>query len=270
MRTTVLVLNILGLNSISRFITGHIGTGIIVLLIDVFAIIFILYPVGWVLLGIGGIIYIVDLITVCTGNWKCDGQYLNDWGGGRKTNYNVNYNVNLNKNDDEIRPLFLDSMNNYRNVDVNNQNNHRIITPIIQSETKCQNCGKSNSGGFSTCPYCGANALVSPSAYISPAINNITPTDNIKNNISLEEKYEINNVNNNLNQNYFIGKNWKDILLENKLDEYISTFEKNKLLDFMTISELNENDLEKLEIVIMGDRKKILRLISGVKSFIVK
>jgi hypothetical protein len=57
----------------------------------------------------------------------------------------------------------------------------------------------------------------------------------------------------------FIGKNWKDVLMENSLGDYIELFEKNKLTDIEIISELTESDLEKLGITIMGDRKKILK-----------
>jgi hypothetical protein len=62
----------------------------------------------------------------------------------------------------------------------------------------------------------------------------------------------------------FIGKNYKDILSENRLDQYIVLFERNNLTDISIISELNETDLEKLGISIMGDRKKILKLFTGV------
>jgi hypothetical protein len=60
----------------------------------------------------------------------------------------------------------------------------------------------------------------------------------------------------------FIGKNWKDILLENNLGEYFDLFENDKLTDLEMISELTESDLEKLGISIMGDRKKILKIFS--------
>jgi hypothetical protein len=60
----------------------------------------------------------------------------------------------------------------------------------------------------------------------------------------------------------FIGKNWKDVLLENNLGEYIDVFEKNRLTDLEIISELTELDLEKLGIAVMGDRKKILKIYS--------
>ena len=59
-----------------------------------------------------------------------------------------------------------------------------------------------------------------------------------------------------------VDKNWKDIFLENNLEEYIGVFEKNKLTDLNIIMELNESDLEKLGIDIMGDRKKILKIFS--------
>jgi hypothetical protein len=60
----------------------------------------------------------------------------------------------------------------------------------------------------------------------------------------------------------FIGKNWRDVLLENNLGEYIETFEKNKLTDLNVIAELNESDLEKIGISAMGDRKNILKIFS--------
>jgi hypothetical protein len=59
-----------------------------------------------------------------------------------------------------------------------------------------------------------------------------------------------------------IGKSWKDIFLENNLGEYIDIFEKNKLTDLNIIMELNESDLEKLGINVMGDRKNILKIFS--------
>ncbi|MHB9295550.1 hypothetical protein PilKf_01296 [Pillotina sp. SPG140] len=58
----------------------------------------------------------------------------------------------------------------------------------------------------------------------------------------------------------FVGKNYKDILLENDLNEYVDLFEKNKLTDISVISSLTEADLEKLGITIMGDRKLIMRI----------
>jgi hypothetical protein len=66
----------------------------------------------------------------------------------------------------------------------------------------------------------------------------------------------------NLRKNKFIGKNYIDILTENGLQEYIPLFEKNKLTDINIISELTEDDYQKIGINIMGDRKKILKLFS--------
>jgi hypothetical protein len=60
-----------------------------------------------------------------------------------------------------------------------------------------------------------------------------------------------------------INKNYRDVLLENDLGEYIDLFEKNKLTDMIIISELSDVDLEKIGITIMGDRKKILRIFSA-------
>jgi hypothetical protein len=69
--TAVLVLNIFGLNWISRFITGHIGTGILVLVIDIVSFFF---PVLFVA---GLIIWIFDLVAIGTKKWKTkDGTYL--------------------------------------------------------------------------------------------------------------------------------------------------------------------------------------------------
>jgi hypothetical protein len=65
-----------------------------------------------------------------------------------------------------------------------------------------------------------------------------------------------------LRKNKFIGKNYIDILTENGLQEYIPLFEKNKLTDINIISELTEDDYQKIGINIMGDRKKILKLFS--------
>jgi len=51
-----------------------------------------------------------------------------------------------------------------------------------------------------------------------------------------------------------------EILAENGLEKYIEIFQRNNLNSCEIIRELDENDLEKLEITIMGDRKKILRI----------
>ena len=56
--------------------------------------------------------------------------------------------------------------------------------------------------------------------------------------------------------------NYKDILIKNGLDEYISLFEDNRLNDLAIIMGLSEDDYEKLGIKIMGDRKRLLKIFS--------
>jgi len=58
------------------------------------------------------------------------------------------------------------------------------------------------------------------------------------------------------------NKTYKDILLENNLGDYESVFSQNKLTDISVISELDDADLEKIGIEVMGDRKKILKVFS--------
>ncbi|GMO50689.1 MAG: hypothetical protein Pg6C_14800 [Treponemataceae bacterium] len=80
----ILVLNILGLNWFSRFITGHIGTGILVLLLDIVTVFAVVCAVDtgnivpfWILLVAGSIIWIIDLVKICTKTWQMsDGTYL--------------------------------------------------------------------------------------------------------------------------------------------------------------------------------------------------
>jgi serine/threonine-protein kinase len=79
-KTAVFVLNLIGLNWISRFITGHIGTGILVLLLDIISWATVAIIIGWVGILIGCIIWVVDIITVCTNKWRTgDGIYLTEW-----------------------------------------------------------------------------------------------------------------------------------------------------------------------------------------------
>jgi hypothetical protein len=88
-----------------------------------------------------------------------------------------------------------------------------------------------------------------------PAANlnlNLNKTD-----VSLNGQNETNNL------SKFIGKNYKDILQENGLSEYTGLFENNKLTSISIISSLSENDLEKLGVTIMGDRKLILKIFSA-------
>ena len=60
----------------------------------------------------------------------------------------------------------------------------------------------------------------------------------------------------------YLGKNYKDILLENNLSEYIEIFTKNKLTEIEIISDLTDSELENIGITLLGDRKKIMKLFS--------
>ena len=73
----VLVCIILGLNYVSRFITGHIVTGILVLLLDIVTLTTLDFGIGWIGLGIGLIIWIVDFVQICSKKWQmADGTWL--------------------------------------------------------------------------------------------------------------------------------------------------------------------------------------------------
>jgi serine/threonine-protein kinase len=73
----VLVLTILGLNWISRFITGHIFTGIMVLLLNIITISTLSIGIGWIGFIVGMVIWITDLVKIGTKKWKTsDGIYL--------------------------------------------------------------------------------------------------------------------------------------------------------------------------------------------------
>jgi hypothetical protein len=56
-------------------------------------------------------------------------------------------------------------------------------------------------------------------------------------------------------------KTWQDVLKENGLDQYISVFEKQNLTDIDTILSLTEQDLEKIGVEILGDRKRLIRFL---------
>lgn len=64
-------------------------------------------------------------------------------------------------------------------------------------------------------------------------------------------------------QNYqrFIGKTWKDVLKENGLEQYINLFEEQRLTDIDMITSLSEEDLEKMGIKTLGDRKRLIKLL---------
>ena len=75
--TAVLVCNVLGLNYVSRFITGHIVTGILVLLLDIVTVATLDVGIGWLGLAAGVVIWIVDLVKICSKKWQmADGTWL--------------------------------------------------------------------------------------------------------------------------------------------------------------------------------------------------
>jgi uncharacterized protein YeeX (DUF496 family) len=103
----------------------------------------------------------------------------------------------------------------------------------------------------------GSLLLVGPFIAFSCLKNRLNDLHfHVKNNNASNNQREPNHL------SRFIGKNYKDILLENNLNEYIDLFERNKLTDIYIISSLSESDLEKIGIAIMGDRKLILKIFS--------
>ena len=147
MKTAVLILNIFGLNWISRFITGHIGTGILVLLIDIFSVVFF-NGFGWILFIIGCIIWVVDLVTVCTNKWECNGEYLGDWSGDNiERSYDVN--VNLNSGSDSI-----DNFGNTRNITTISNS---LVNNIHNDHKKCPFCAELIKKEAILCRFCGSN-----------------------------------------------------------------------------------------------------------------
>jgi hypothetical protein len=59
----------------------------------------------------------------------------------------------------------------------------------------------------------------------------------------------------------FIGKTWRDVLREHDLEQYISIFENKKLTDIDTILSLTEHDFEKIGIEMIGDRKRLIKVL---------
>ena len=59
----------------------------------------------------------------------------------------------------------------------------------------------------------------------------------------------------------FIGKTWQVVLKENGLEQYITVFENQKLTDIDTILSLSEQDLEKIGIETLGDRKRLIKVL---------
>jgi hypothetical protein len=77
MWVAVLVLNIVGLNWLSRFITGHTGTGILLLVFNFITGLTLAFGIGIIMLVPGLIIWIVDLVKICSKKWQMsDGTYL--------------------------------------------------------------------------------------------------------------------------------------------------------------------------------------------------
>ena len=75
--TAVLICNIFGLNWVSRCITGHIGTGILLLLFNIIAVLTLYIYIGIVLLVVLLVIWIMDLVKIGTKKWQmADGTYL--------------------------------------------------------------------------------------------------------------------------------------------------------------------------------------------------
>jgi hypothetical protein len=58
-----------------------------------------------------------------------------------------------------------------------------------------------------------------------------------------------------------IGKTWQDVLKENGLDRYISVFENQNLIDVEMILSLTEQDLEKIGVETLGDRKQLIKVL---------
>jgi len=59
----------------------------------------------------------------------------------------------------------------------------------------------------------------------------------------------------------FVGKTWQDVFKENGLEQYIAVFEHEKLTDIDTILSLTEQDLEKIGIEKLGDRKRLITVL---------
>jgi len=57
-----------------------------------------------------------------------------------------------------------------------------------------------------------------------------------------------------------MNESLKETLEKYGLSEYIVLFEQHKILDTDALSDLNENELEKIGINAIGDRKKIIKL----------
>jgi len=138
----------------------------------------------------------------------------------------------------------------------------------IDDEWICSKCGKTNNICFSVCEKCGKeiklnNKYENRNDEISTRIDEYWFCENCgKRNMSHLIKCtkcgkNINEISeNNINEQI----NWEELLVKNGLEKYIEVFKINGLDTIEIINELNELDLEKIGISMMGDRKKILKL----------
>ena len=155
MKTIVLILNLLGFNFVSRFITGHIFTGILVLLNDIITITTLSSGIGVIFLVIGIIIWVVDLVTVCSNKWKSNGVLLINWG------FNIDNSFKNKTNKD----------NNQNNEESNNRvttNENKIKCPMCDNDIKLGSkfCSKCGSPLFKICNKCNSeNSIDSKFCY---------------------------------------------------------------------------------------------------------
>lgn len=85
----------------------------------------------------------------------------------------------------------------------------------------------------------------------------------------MENEQEINNHDldeNNMYKKKVIDEDLKRILIENELQSYIETLEKEKLYTISDLETLSQDDYKELGILALGDRKKFLRLFSVYDS----
>jgi hypothetical protein len=82
--------------------------------------------------------------------------------------------------------------------------------------------------------------------------------------VILYKKIDVSNESENMpitHYQQFIGKTWQDVLKENGLAQYISVFENQKIIDIDTILSLSEQDLEKIGVETLGDRKRLIKVL---------
>jgi DNA-directed RNA polymerase subunit RPC12/RpoP len=226
-----------------------------------------IFGVIFVLSGIGSIIYGVNL------NNNLASQLKSLWNSG-STNPGTTYIIigviaiivglimiyaGLEK-DKEKRRIIQKSMD--KNEDIE-----------IDGSWVCSNCGTSNNSFYSNCERCGKEFVknrtnkkndetskIMPEYWLCENCGNKNMAYLIKCSKCGLEINENDNDNTSEQSDRFEQSDWKELLIKNGLKEYIGLFETNKLDTNEIICELNENDLEKLGITIMGDRKKIIKI----------